>query len=46
MRLVLKESGMDIVNLTQDEKFDFVIKAAKGEFLYDEIRIWIRTNSR
>lgn len=43
MRLVLKESKMDI-NLTQDQKFDFVIKAAKGEFTYDQIRTWIKIN--
>jgi death-on-curing protein len=43
MRLVLKESKMDI-DLTQDQKFDFVIKAAKGEFNYDQIRTWIKIN--
>jgi death on curing protein len=45
MRLVLKEGKMDI-NLTQDQKFDFVIKAAKGEFTYDQIRTWIKINLR
>jgi death-on-curing protein len=43
MRLVLKESKMDI-DLTQDQKFDFVIKAAKGEFTYEQIRTWIKIN--
>jgi death-on-curing protein len=45
MRLVLKGSKMD-VNLGQEEKFDFVIKAAKGEFTYDQIRTWIKINLR
>jgi len=43
MRLVLKESKMDI-DLGQDQKFDFVIKAAKGEFTFDQIRTWIKIN--
>jgi death on curing protein len=43
MRLLLKESKMDI-DLGQDQKFDFVIKAAKGEFTFDQIRTWIKIN--
>lgn len=43
MRLVLKESKMDI-DLGQDQKYDFVIKAAKREFTYDQIRTWIKIN--
>lgn len=43
MRLVLKDSKMDI-DLTQDEKCDFVVKAAKGEFTYDQIRTLIKIN--
>ncbi len=43
MRLVLKENNMDI-DLGQDQKFDFVIKAAKGELTYDQIRMWIQIN--
>jgi death-on-curing protein len=46
MRLVLKRNGMDIVNLTQDQKFEFVIRSAKGELSFEEIRNWIRTNSK
>lgn len=43
MRLVLMESKMDI-DLGQNQKFDFIIKAAKGEFTYDQIRTWIKIN--
>jgi death-on-curing protein len=43
MRLVLKENKMDI-NLTQNQKFDFVIKAAKGELTYEQITTWIKIN--
>ncbi|HRW99814.1 MAG TPA: type II toxin-antitoxin system death-on-curing family toxin [Cyclobacteriaceae bacterium] len=41
MRLVLKDHNMDI-NVGQNEKFDFVMRAAKGELNFDEIRNWIR----
>lgn len=43
MRLVLKENKMDI-DLGQDQKFEFVIKAAKGELTYDQIKTWIKIN--
>jgi death on curing protein len=41
MRLILLENGFDIV-ASQNEKFDFVIKAARGELTFDEIKNWIR----
>lgn len=45
MRLALKESDMDIdPNLGQDQRYDFVIKAAKGELTFDQIKTWIQIN--
>jgi death-on-curing protein len=43
LRLVLKRNQLDI-NVDQDVKYDFVIKAAKGELTFDKIREWIRDN--
>lgn len=43
MRLMLKEYNFDI-NVDQDEKYDFVLKAAKGELAFDKIKSWITTN--
>jgi death on curing protein len=40
MRLVLLQYNLDI-NANQDEKYDFVIKAAKGELNYESIKNWI-----
>ena len=40
MRLFLMENGMDI-NATQNEKYEFVIKVASGEFRFQEINDWI-----
>src|SRR5882672_8708937 len=34
MRLILKDNKLDI-NVGQDEKYEFVIKAAKGELTFD-----------
>lgn len=45
MRLLLKEHKMDI-NVDQNEKYDFVLKAAKGEITFEKIRKWISTNSK
>lgn len=42
MRLFLKHDTLDI-EATEDEKFDFVIKSAKGELAFDEIRAWIKS---
>jgi death on curing protein len=41
MRLILLENRLDIA-MGQDEKFDFVIKAAKGEMTFDQISKWIK----
>lgn len=41
MRLILKGSNADI-KAGQADKFDFVIKAAKGELTFDQIRAWIK----
>jgi death-on-curing protein len=43
LRLVLKRNQLDI-KVGQDVKYDFVIKAAKGELTFDKIREWIRDN--
>ncbi|MFM9841187.1 MAG: type II toxin-antitoxin system death-on-curing family toxin [Cyclobacteriaceae bacterium] len=43
MRLVLLDSGLDLL-ANQDEKFDFVIKAAKSELTLNEIKIWIKSH--
>jgi death on curing protein len=40
MRLVLLQYNLDI-NASQDEKFDFVIKAAKSELDFESIKSWI-----
>jgi death-on-curing protein len=40
MRLMLMEFGLDI-EATQEEKYHFVISAAKGEIKFEEIKSWI-----
>lgn len=45
MRLFLKQDSSDI-EATEDEKFDFVIRSAKGEFKFDEIKTWIKLKLR
>ena len=40
MRLLLMEYGYNIL-ATQDEKYDFVIKIAKGVYRFDNIVDWI-----
>ena len=40
MRLTLMEYGFDI-SATEDEKYDFVIRIAKGTLKFDEILDWI-----
>ncbi|HNV29347.1 MAG TPA: type II toxin-antitoxin system death-on-curing family toxin [Cyclobacteriaceae bacterium] len=40
MRLILLENRHDI-DAGQEEKFEFVIKAARGELSFDEIKAWI-----
>ena len=41
MRLLLMEYGYNI-SASQDEKYDFVIKIAKGVYRFDNIVDWIR----
>jgi len=43
MRLILKRNQLDI-EVDQDTKYDFVIKAAKGELTFDKIKSWIGNN--
>ena len=43
MRIILKRNQLDI-QVDQDFKYDFVIKAAKGELTFDKIKTWIRNN--
>ncbi|MFZ1806299.1 MAG: type II toxin-antitoxin system death-on-curing family toxin [Cyclobacteriaceae bacterium] len=40
MRLILRRNQLDI-EVNQDVKYGFVIKAAKGELTFDEIKTWI-----
>lgn len=40
MRLLLMDYGFDI-SASQEEKYDFVIKIAKGEYRYENILDWI-----
>ncbi|HRJ31214.1 MAG TPA: type II toxin-antitoxin system death-on-curing family toxin [Cyclobacteriaceae bacterium] len=40
MRLMLKNYSIDI-NIGQNEKYDFVIKASSGRMTFDQIRTWI-----
>ena len=42
MRLILLQYNLDL-RATQDEKYDFVIKAASGEMDIDSIKDWIFT---
>ncbi|MBS1539579.1 MAG: type II toxin-antitoxin system death-on-curing family toxin [Bacteroidetes bacterium] len=43
MRLILKENQLDII-VGQSEKYEFVIKAAKGQLTFDNIKGWIEKN--
>lgn len=45
MRLLVKQDSSDI-EATEDEKFDFVIKSAKGELTFNEIKVWIKSKLR
>lgn len=40
MRLMLLENSLDIL-ANQNEKYDFVMGAAKGELKYDQIKEWL-----
>ncbi|HNR73614.1 MAG: death-on-curing family protein [Bacteroidetes bacterium OLB12] len=43
MRLTLKNYGIDIHSV-QNDKYDFVIKAASGQVKFDQIKLWIKNN--
>ncbi len=43
MRLTLLKSNSDIV-ATEKDKYEFVIKIAKGKLGFDEIKSWIEEN--
>lgn len=45
MRLLLIESGLDIL-ATQNEKYEFVIAIAKGNYQFDDIAKWINKKIR
>lgn len=40
MRLTLLDAGLDI-SASQEEKYQMVISASKGEIRFDEIKIWL-----
>jgi death on curing protein len=40
MRILLMADKLDIV-ASQNEKYTFVIGASKGEFSFDEIKVWL-----
>jgi death-on-curing protein len=43
MRLILMESGLDL-SAKEQQKFEFVIKIAKGELKFEGIHDWIKKN--
>ncbi len=43
MRLMLKKNDIDI-HSGQNDKYDFVIKAASGKMSFDQIKAWITNN--
>lgn len=40
MRILLMADNLDLV-ASQNEKYTFVIGASKGDFRFDEIKIWL-----
>lgn len=45
MRLLLNAESIELT-ASQQEKYDFVIRAAQGELTFDKILQWIRANSK
>ena len=45
MRLILRENKLDIY-ADQTEKYEFVLRAAKGEIKFDSIRDWLTSHIR
>jgi death-on-curing protein len=43
-RLVLRANNLDI-KATQDEKYEFVISAARGEIRFDQIKEWLANHT-
>lgn len=43
MRILLTEEGFEI-DVSEEEKYNFVIEASKGNLKYDAIRTWIIKN--
>jgi death on curing protein len=43
MRIMLLQEGHDI-SASEDDKYNFVIKAAQGHVSFDEILLWIKNN--
>jgi death on curing protein len=43
MRLMLKNNNIDI-HMGQNDKYEFVIKAASGQVRFDQIKTWIKDN--
>ena len=43
MRLILFEAGLDL-KASQDDKYQMVIAASKGEIRFEEIKHWIQTH--
>jgi death-on-curing protein len=44
MRLILLEKGWEL-NVTQDDKYQFVIRIAEGKMEFNEISDWIKSNA-
>ena len=44
MRLFLLKQGFDI-NASKDDKYDFMIKVASGEFHIEQIKMWLNDRS-
>ncbi len=42
MKLLLMEAGFDLI-ATQDEKYEMVIAASKGEIRFEEIKHWLNS---
>ena len=45
MRLILRQYNLNIL-VNQNEKYDFVMSAAKGEIKYDQIKEWLTNHIR
>jgi len=41
MRLTLLDNNLDL-QVDQNERYDFILKAAKGEIKFEQIKEWLR----